>query len=161
MVRRRRDASSELTDEMEAIIIFCNRQFANRLTAKFVNPSTASKLPSRPSRPMGSPRSAFTFYHTRLRLSGLRYFCGTACRRNATNTGVKAYSNSLLLPKTAFPLRADAVKREHLFRKRTCEDLYEWQVGRPPVVQTITAEIISQNISELVEAVRQATFCSP
>ncbi|GAA5903873.1 isoleucine--tRNA ligase ISM1 [Sporobolomyces salmoneus] len=37
------------------------------------------------------------------------------------------YSESLNLPKTAFPLRAEAAKREKLFWKRTTEDLYEWQ----------------------------------
>lgn len=40
-----------------------------------------------------------------------------------------SYSDSLLLPKTAFPLRADAAKREKLFRKRTTADLYSWQVS--------------------------------
>ncbi|GAA6059397.1 hypothetical protein JCM10212_003629 [Sporobolomyces blumeae] len=37
------------------------------------------------------------------------------------------YSESLNLPKTAFPLRAEAAKREKLFWKRTTDDLYEWQ----------------------------------
>lgn len=38
------------------------------------------------------------------------------------------YTNTLLLPKTEFPLRADAVNREHLFRDRCTKDLYPWQV---------------------------------
>ncbi|GAA6026796.1 hypothetical protein JCM8097_005868 [Rhodosporidiobolus ruineniae] len=37
------------------------------------------------------------------------------------------YSESLELPKTAFPLRAEATRRERLFWKRTTDDLYEWQ----------------------------------
>ncbi|GEM11661.1 isoleucyl-tRNA synthetase [Rhodotorula toruloides] len=37
------------------------------------------------------------------------------------------YSDSLYLPKTAFPLRAEASRREKLFRKRTTDELYEWQ----------------------------------
>ncbi|BGP06220.1 isoleucine-tRNA ligase [Rhodotorula toruloides] len=37
------------------------------------------------------------------------------------------YSDSLYLPKTAFPLRAEASKREKLFWKRTTDELYEWQ----------------------------------
>ncbi|GAA5822946.1 hypothetical protein JCM5353_007907 [Sporobolomyces roseus] len=37
------------------------------------------------------------------------------------------YSESLNLPKTAFPLRAEAVKREKLFWDRTTQSLYEWQ----------------------------------
>ena len=40
----------------------------------------------------------------------------------------KAFSNTLLLPKTSFPLRSDPSKAE--FRKKTCEDLYRWQVCR-------------------------------
>jgi isoleucyl-tRNA synthetase len=40
----------------------------------------------------------------------------------------KAYAKTLLLPKTDFPLRADAVNREKLFRKKTTESLYKWQV---------------------------------
>lgn len=38
------------------------------------------------------------------------------------------YSESLNLPKTAFPLRAEATKREGLFWNRTTDGLYEWQV---------------------------------
>ncbi|BGP46250.1 isoleucine-tRNA ligase [Rhodotorula kratochvilovae] len=37
------------------------------------------------------------------------------------------YSESLSLPKTAFPLRAEAAKREKLFWDRTTDDLYQWQ----------------------------------
>ncbi|GAA5983162.1 hypothetical protein JCM5350_007903 [Sporobolomyces pararoseus] len=37
------------------------------------------------------------------------------------------YSSTLNLPKTSFPLRAEAVKREKLFWKRSNENLYEWQ----------------------------------
>jgi isoleucyl-tRNA synthetase len=38
------------------------------------------------------------------------------------------YSESLNLPKTAFPLRAQATKREGLFWQRTTDRLYDWQV---------------------------------
>src|ERR1043166_3000800 len=38
----------------------------------------------------------------------------------------KSYSDTLLLPKTNFPLRADAVNREILFRDRCSKDLYHW-----------------------------------
>jgi isoleucyl-tRNA synthetase len=37
------------------------------------------------------------------------------------------YRDTLLLPKTEFPLRADAPKREKLFRERSTESLYKWQ----------------------------------
>ncbi|CAO3687579.1 unnamed protein product [Rhizopus stolonifer] len=42
------------------------------------------------------------------------------------------YTNTLLLPKTDFPLRADAVNREHLFRDRCTKDLYPWQLKNNP-----------------------------
>lgn len=38
------------------------------------------------------------------------------------------YTDTLLLPKTTFPLRANAVSREHLFKDRCTSELYEWQV---------------------------------
>lgn len=41
----------------------------------------------------------------------------------------KAFSKTLLLPKTPFPLWADPAKSEELFRRKTCDDLYQWQVG--------------------------------
>lgn len=41
-----------------------------------------------------------------------------------------AHQSSVLLPKTGFPLRADAVKRERLFWDRTTDELYAWQVIR-------------------------------
>ncbi|GAA5999326.1 isoleucine--tRNA ligase ISM1 [Rhodotorula paludigena] len=37
------------------------------------------------------------------------------------------YSESLNLPKTAFPLRAEATRREKLFWRRTIDELYHWQ----------------------------------
>lgn len=41
----------------------------------------------------------------------------------------KAFSKTLLLPKTTFPLWADPAKSEEPHRKRTTEDLYRWQVS--------------------------------
>lgn len=38
------------------------------------------------------------------------------------------YSESLNLPRTAFPLRAEAAKRDKLFWDRTTDELYQWQV---------------------------------
>jgi hypothetical protein len=43
------------------------------------------------------------------------------------------YSDTILLPKTEFSLRADAVNREHLFRDRCTKDLYPWQVNHNPL----------------------------
>jgi hypothetical protein len=42
------------------------------------------------------------------------------------------YTNTILLPKTNFPLRADAANREHLFKDRCTNELYPWQVKKKP-----------------------------
>lgn len=52
----------------------------------------------------------------------------TTCHNYSTSTYSKAYSATLLLPKTEFPLRADPSIREEPFRQRTSEGLYQWQV---------------------------------
>ncbi|CAB5357408.1 unnamed protein product [Rhizophagus irregularis] len=44
----------------------------------------------------------------------------------------KLYSDTLLLPKTNFPLRADAANREILFQDRCSKDLYKWQIENNP-----------------------------
>lgn len=46
--------------------------------------------------------------------------------------GKNAYSNTLLLPKTPFELRARAATREYLFRDRCTKDLYPWQLENNP-----------------------------
>ncbi|KAI8062597.1 isoleucine--tRNA ligase [Gongronella butleri] len=46
----------------------------------------------------------------------------------ASGSNKNPYSHTLQLPQTAFPLRADAAKREHLFRDRCTKDLYAWQL---------------------------------
>ncbi|KAG6331358.1 hypothetical protein ID866_7732 [Astraeus odoratus] len=40
----------------------------------------------------------------------------------------KAFSKTLLLPKTTFPLWPDPSKTEVPFRRKTCDELYQWQV---------------------------------
>ncbi|CAG8441470.1 17098_t:CDS:10 [Dentiscutata heterogama] len=50
----------------------------------------------------------------------------------SSTTKSKEYAETLLLPKTKFPLRADAVNREHLFRDRCTKDLYAWQLKNNP-----------------------------
>ncbi|OBZ83347.1 Isoleucine--tRNA ligase [Choanephora cucurbitarum] len=42
------------------------------------------------------------------------------------------YTKTILLPKTSFPLRAEAAKREHLFKDRCTKDLYPWQLKNNP-----------------------------
>lgn len=54
-------------------------------------------------------------------------------KRKAKDPVEQFYSDSLNLPKTAFPLRAEANRREKLFWDRTTDGLYRWQVRtRPP-----------------------------
>ncbi|CAG8576245.1 6913_t:CDS:10, partial [Acaulospora morrowiae] len=59
-----------------------------------------------------------------------------ACKKNKVSDNVsdqnKAYSGTLLLPKTNFPIRADAANREHLFRDRCTKELYFWQLENNP-----------------------------
>lgn len=59
----------------------------------------------------------------------MRLFC------NSSRVYAKApnpYTNTILLPKTKFPLRADAANREHLFRDRCTTELYPWQLKNNP-----------------------------
>ena len=44
----------------------------------------------------------------------------------------KAFTKTLLLPKTSFPLRVDPEAAEKRFRELTCDGVYRWQV-RPLV----------------------------
>ena len=40
----------------------------------------------------------------------------------------KAYSDTLLLPKTPFTLHPNLKEVERKYRKLTCDELYQWQV---------------------------------
>ncbi|KAJ2738352.1 isoleucine-tRNA ligase [Coemansia sp. Cherry 401B] len=56
---------------------------------------------------------------------------GAAHRARGYAADAKAknpYSHTLRLPRTGFPLRADAARREKEFRKRCTDTLYEWQL---------------------------------
>ncbi|GAA5862969.1 hypothetical protein JCM3774_006704 [Rhodotorula dairenensis] len=48
-------------------------------------------------------------------------------KRKAKDPVDQFYSDSLSLPRTAFPLRAEAHRREKLFWNRTTDNLYQWQ----------------------------------
>jgi len=48
------------------------------------------------------------------------------------------YSESLNLPKTVFPLRAEAARRDKLFWARTTDELYQWQVRPSRSTETCT-----------------------
>ncbi|KAI9258793.1 Isoleucyl-tRNA synthetase [Phascolomyces articulosus] len=56
---------------------------------------------------------------------GFRTSCTTLAKKNP-------YTDTLLLPKTSFPLRANAATREHLFHDRSTKDLYPWQLKNNP-----------------------------
>ena len=48
---------------------------------------------------------------------------------NANPLDNKAFTKTLLLPKTSFALRPDPKQIDELYRKLTCDDLYRWQVS--------------------------------
>lgn len=58
----------------------------------------------------------------------------------------KAFSKTLLLPKTRFPLWADPAKSEELFGRKTCDELYQWQVcyARTCVIRLVLTHGASQ-----------------
>lgn len=62
-------------------------------------------------------------------LSKSRHFSASHVSQSLKNasTDPKAYSKTLLLPKTSFPLWLDSAKSESLFKRKTCEELYRWQ----------------------------------
>ncbi|KAG2355481.1 tRNA synthetases class I-domain-containing protein [Suillus spraguei] len=64
-----------------------------------------------------------------LKLSKSRHFstCHVSQSLKNASTDPKAYSKTLLLPKTTFPLRVDPAKSESSFQSKTCEELYRWQ----------------------------------
>jgi hypothetical protein len=60
-----------------------------------------------------------------------RPFSYTSRRHNGPKASdvTKKYSDTLLLPKTTFPLYGDPEKSEVAFRQKTSDELYRWQVG--------------------------------
>jgi hypothetical protein len=49
------------------------------------------------------------------------------CRKDSSDQS-KLYAKSLLLPRTTFPQWTDPLKTEVQLRKKTCDNLYRWQV---------------------------------
>ncbi|CAG8535399.1 6997_t:CDS:2, partial [Ambispora gerdemannii] len=74
--------------------------------------------------------NTFAFWRRTISTSVVRL--ATESKVKSNESASKAYSDTLLLPKTNFPLRADAAKREITFRKRCTEDLYLWQLENNP-----------------------------
>ncbi|KAG0305874.1 hypothetical protein BGZ98_003397 [Dissophora globulifera] len=56
----------------------------------------------------------------------------TMAKKAAKDKPDSRYSSTLLLPKTAFPLRSEAATREAGFRQRCTTDLYPWQRENNP-----------------------------
>ncbi|KAJ2001105.1 isoleucine-tRNA ligase [Coemansia sp. RSA 2322] len=50
-----------------------------------------------------------------------------ACSATRESKSAGLYAHTLKLPKTEFPLRADAARREERFRERCTDKLYKWQ----------------------------------
>ncbi|KAK4514212.1 uncharacterized protein ATC70_001800 [Mucor velutinosus] len=76
---------------------------------------------------------------TILHVRTMRLSSGSFSKRSFWNSAILSakasenpYTKTILLPKTKFPLRAEAAKREHLFRDRCTEDLYTWQLKNNP-----------------------------
>ncbi|KAI9492549.1 isoleucyl-tRNA synthetase [Zychaea mexicana] len=68
-----------------------------------------------------------------LAFAGLRLTATRSLRTSCTTLAKKnPYTDTLLLPKTPFPLRANAATREHLFRDRCTKELYPWQLENNP-----------------------------
>ena len=62
---------------------------------------------------------------------GQRRFAAASNSSGSKANGGGDYSDTLLLPQTAFPLRANAAKREPRIRARAANDqLYAWQAAR-------------------------------
>ncbi|KAJ3517915.1 hypothetical protein NLJ89_g199 [Agrocybe chaxingu] len=70
-----------------------------------------------------------TFLGTFRKIQALsRYFSGTSSYANAkAKLDNKAFSDTLLLPKTSFKLRQDLKEAEAKYENLTCENLYQWQ----------------------------------
>jgi hypothetical protein len=59
----------------------------------------------------------------------------------------KKYSDTLLLPKTSFPLYGDPETSEVAFRRKTSDELYRWQVGPPfhvELARSLTFEVVGK-----------------
>ncbi|KAG8920631.1 isoleucine-tRNA ligase, partial [Tulasnella sp. 408] len=56
-----------------------------------------------------------------------RYYSSSKDTKDAAVNPSKAYTATMLLPKTTFPLWAEPSVREEPFRERTTSELYKWQ----------------------------------
>ncbi|KAJ8083181.1 isoleucine-tRNA ligase [Marasmius tenuissimus] len=78
-------------------------------------------MPTRSLQALRKCRPSFTTFNH----SFASFSTSACCSRERLDS--KAYSKTLLLPKTEFPLWTDPEKSEKPLRRRTCEELYRWQ----------------------------------
>jgi hypothetical protein len=94
------------------------------------------------------------FTGTRNALAHFRFHRLTATRYASTKPSAdnKAFSNTLLLPKTSFSQWPDLETTEAVLRTKTCDDLYRWQVLRPLYICLRDTNALSKcsNIMSLV-----------
>jgi hypothetical protein len=98
-----------------------------RAGAELLSPSPSCAVFGVKATKMARPMKSATVLTRRIASRGNIFF-----RTHATSTEKsleKSYSNTLLLPKTTFPLWSDSSKREVPFRSKTTEELYHYQVG--------------------------------
>lgn len=91
------------------------------------------------SRPPMLIRGPCRLHHSHFTARALRTSCPDTLRKSIHSSIVppnekdgtdqnKVYAKSLLLPRTTFPQWTDPLKTEAILRKKTCDDLYRWQV---------------------------------
>ncbi|CAO3572387.1 unnamed protein product [Mortierella alpina] len=99
--------------------------------------STRSQLTRGPSTSPYNTLRTMTTSSTPLKGPAATSSLSTAATSGAKTKAVKEkpeskYASTLLLPKTAFPLRSEAATREASFRQRSTIDLYPWQRENNP-----------------------------
>ncbi|EPQ32481.1 uncharacterized protein PFL1_00675 [Pseudozyma flocculosa PF-1] len=94
------------------------------------SPRTRPSLPTPTEAPIASPIAATRCICTTTALSKAKGKA-KAPRSDPDNPEDKKWSHTLQLPTTSFEIRANAAKRDALFHRRTCHDLYKWQLDRP------------------------------
>ena len=72
-----------------------------------------------------SPSSWNSIAPCKLKRPALLRYLSTSAKNPVDN---KAFTDTLLLPKTPFPLRADLKENEARYGELTRENLYKWQV---------------------------------
>ena len=107
---RRRRGSCGLLTRCEILILACNGINVQVRLLSLEHPE------------LDGSRNAVSAFSTRIPCRGL------SSAPTSAKLDSKAFSKTLLLPKTSFPLWSDPAKTEAPFRRKTCDELYRWQV---------------------------------